>query len=69
MPKINPTLDSRYITNWQNSCDVEQQYMNELKVTNSRDYKTSLQSNGERILQNQSIGIGSILGLSEYSTK
>lgn len=63
MPKINPTLDSRYITNWQNSCDVEQMYMDQLKVTNSRDYKTRLQNNGEQILQNQSRSIGSILGL------
>lgn len=61
MPKINPTLDSRYITNWLNACDVEQTYMDKFKVTNSRDYKTMLQSNGEEILQNQSRSIGSVL--------
>lgn len=60
MPKINPTLDSRYITNWLNSCDVEQTFMDQLKVTNSRDYKIKLQSNGEQIIQNQSKSIGSM---------
>lgn len=53
MPKFNPTLSARELTDYRSDCVVENEYMNKLNVSNSRDFKTALMTNGGNILANQ----------------
>lgn len=69
MPKINPVLNSRYLTNWQQDCVSEQNYMNKLKVGNSRDYKTALMNNGNSLIREQTNTIFQRLADLSYGPK
>lgn len=69
MPKINPVLNSRQLTDYRSDCEVENEYMNKLNVTNSRDFKTSLISNGANLLVTQNQIIVDSLKKLEYSSK
>lgn len=68
MPKINPVLQQRSLTEYRSDCVVENEYMNKLNVSNSRDFKSRLMSNGGNLLatQNQTI-VNSLKNLEYYS--
>ena len=55
--KINPLLDARSLTDYRPNCVIENSIMKSLNVTNNRDFKNSLMSNGVNITakQNQDI--------------
>lgn len=69
MPRINPLLQSRSITEYRSDCIVENEYMNKLNVNNSRDFKSMLMSNGDTLLTNQNQTIVNSLKNLEYCSK
>lgn len=50
MPKINPILDARSLTDYRPDCVIEQNYMKRLNVSNNRDFKNALMNNGTQMM-------------------
>lgn len=69
MPKINPVLQQRTLTEYRSDCVVENEYMNKLNVNNSRDFKSRLMSNGDNLMTSQNQTIVNSLKNLEYSSK
>jgi len=69
MPRINPTLNSRTLTDYRSDCVVENEYMDKLNVNNSRDFKTALMNNGGNLLASQNQTIVNSLKQLEYFSK
>lgn len=57
MPRINPLLNARSLTNYQPSCIVDENLMKNVGAQNTRDFKMALMNNGTNIIakQNQMI--------------
>jgi aspartate 1-decarboxylase len=57
MPRINAVLDARSLTNYRQSCIVDEDLMKNVGAQNSRDFKIALMNNGTNIIakQNQMI--------------
>jgi hypothetical protein len=51
MPRINPVLDARSLTDYSPACVQDEMFMQQLKIQNTRDFKNALMSNGEQIMQ------------------
>jgi hypothetical protein len=69
MPKINPVLDGRALTNWSPACEVDSKLMTQLNVNNTRDFKIALMNQGTQIMANDNTNISSTLKTLAYDPK
>lgn len=53
MPRINAVLDARSLTNYRQSCIVDEDLMKNVGAQNTRDFKIALMNNGTNIIANQ----------------
>lgn len=53
MPKINPLLNARSLTNYSPACQVDLDMMKQFGVQNTRDFKIALMNNGANVIASQ----------------
>lgn len=53
MPRINPILNARSLTNYGQACQNDSDLMKQLGTQNTRDFKIALMNNGANIIANQ----------------
>lgn len=69
MPRINPVLDARHLTDFSPACVQEEKYMKQMNLKDSRELKVALMNNGAQLLQNDSKRIEQTIESLAYTSK
>lgn len=68
MPRINPVLDARHLTDFSPACVQEEKYMRQLNLKDSRELKMALMNNGTQLLQNDAQRIEQTIASLAYTS-